>query len=107
LNDPIYVEAARKLAERAIQVGGKLADQRIAFAFQLSTSRQPDIEEARVMREVYEKTLAEYRANSANSEMLLKVGTAHRDLAMDSVELAALSTVTNLILNLDEVVTKE
>ena len=42
LNDPIFVEAARNLAERSIREGGPSPAARLAFAFRLATGRVPD-----------------------------------------------------------------
>ena len=42
LNDPIFVEAARKLAERSIHEGGSSPEPRLAFVFRLATGRAPD-----------------------------------------------------------------
>ena len=39
LNDEMYVETARKLAERMMQEGGATPAQRLACAFRLATSR--------------------------------------------------------------------
>ena len=41
MNDPTYVEASRKLAERMMTEGGKTADERITFAFRLVLARPP------------------------------------------------------------------
>ena len=47
MNDPTYVEASRKLAERMMKEGGATAEERIAFAFQLATARPPQREGGR------------------------------------------------------------
>ena len=41
LNDPTYVEASRKLAERILVECGGTTDERIALAFRLATARAP------------------------------------------------------------------
>ncbi len=41
LNDPTYVEASRKLAERIMTEAPTTTDERIAFAFRLATARRP------------------------------------------------------------------
>jgi hypothetical protein len=41
MNDPTYVEAARKFAERILREGGNTTASRLAFAFQSVTSRPP------------------------------------------------------------------
>ena len=56
MNDPTYVEASRKLAERIMTEAGRLDDARIAFAFRLATARTPDREEAGVLEQIFERT---------------------------------------------------
>ena len=41
MNDPVQLEAARKLAERMLLEGGATSDQRLDFAFELATARKP------------------------------------------------------------------
>ena len=41
MNDPTYVEAARKLAERIMHDRAQRRDERIEFAFRLATARPP------------------------------------------------------------------
>ena len=45
LNDPTFVEAARKLAELALISGGDSEDARIDVLWRRATSRAPDAEE--------------------------------------------------------------
>ncbi|MFO0908594.1 MAG: DUF1553 domain-containing protein [Isosphaeraceae bacterium] len=52
LNDPTYVEAARKLAERVMTEAGPEIDARIERAFRLCTARRPSARELGVLREV-------------------------------------------------------
>ena len=42
LNDPTFVEAARKLAELAVKSGGSTDDERITFLWRRAVSRSPD-----------------------------------------------------------------
>ena len=106
MNDPTYVEAARKLAERMMREGGDTPDGRIAFAFRLATAREPNVGERSVLREIFEAQLAEYRADKAAALKLLGVGESPRDESLDPAELAAWATVASTILNLDETITK-
>ncbi len=82
LNDPIYVEAARKLAERALREGGATQGARIAWAFRLAAGRAAEADEVAIL----EKTLDAARGK------------------LD--EVSAYAAVTAMILNLDEVITK-
>jgi hypothetical protein len=105
LNDPTYVEAARKLAERLMAQAGS-TDERIALAFRLVLARRPKPNELAVLRKVYEGQLAVYRANRDAAVALLSVGESPRNETLDTAELAAWATVSSVLLNLDEAVTK-
>ncbi len=105
MNDPTYVEASRKLAERMISSGTK-AEDRLAFAFRLATSREPTAKESAILRRVLDQQLTRFQAQPTNSEKLLTVGDSPRDERLVPNELAAYTIVASVILNLDEVVTK-
>ncbi|HEU0123578.1 MAG TPA: DUF1553 domain-containing protein [Bryobacteraceae bacterium] len=106
LNDPIFVEAARKLAERAYREGGKRTEERMAYAFRLATGRAPDTMELQTLQATYERMVTAYRADEKAAKALLGVGDAAVDGKIPTAELAAYTAVANLILNMDEVITK-
>ncbi len=106
LNDPIYMEASRKLAERSILQGGATPDARLTFAFRLAAGRAPDGEEMRILRKTLDQMLAAYRGDEKGAEALIAAGPAPRDTSIPAAELAAYTAVANLILNMDEVITK-
>jgi mono/diheme cytochrome c family protein len=106
MNDPTYVEASRKLAERMMTEGGASPDDRIAFAFRLATARKPTPEESGVLRKIFDKQLALYQANARAATDLLAVGESPKDEKLPVPELAAWTTVASTILNLDETVSK-
>jgi hypothetical protein len=106
MNDPTYVEASRKLAERMMKESGATPEDRIAFAFKLATARAPREKETAVLKRVYEAQHARFGKDKPAAEKLLKVGEAPRDEKLDAAELAAWAMVANTILNLDEVVTR-
>ncbi|MBI1790127.1 MAG: DUF1553 domain-containing protein [Acidobacteria bacterium] len=107
MNDPTYVEAARALAQRTIQEGGKDETARIAWAFRRATARKPTAKEAQALREVARKQIVEYRRDPDLAKRLLEVGASKYEAGLDPVELAAWTTVASVILNLDETITKE
>ena len=106
LNDPTYVEAARKLAERMMTEGGATTDDRIGFAFRLATARMPSPKEQEVLRRVFDDELSVFRKDPRAAAKLLSVGESPRNSRLDAAELAAWTTVAGVILNLDETVTK-
>ena len=106
LNDPIYVEAARKLAERAWKEGGSSPASRVAWAFRLTTGRGADDLEVKTLLATYERMVGVYKADADAARALLGVGASPVDASIPAAELGAYTAVTNLILNLDEVITK-
>ena len=104
MNDVAYVEAARKLAERMIREGG--AD-RIGRAYLIAFGRTPHERERAALDKLVARLKARYDADPKSAAELLKQGDAPRDPALDATELAAYTGVASLLLNLDEMVTKE
>ena len=102
LNDPQYVEASRKLAERMIAEGGEHAEKQIAYGFRLVTSRFPKSEELAVLVSLYEQKLASYQAQPEEAEALLHVGESAYNVEFDQPQMAALAVVANTLFNLDE-----
>ncbi len=106
MNDVTFVEAARVLAERVMHAE-KTPASRLALAWRLATSRAPAEIEAKIMRAAFDAHLAHYRANRVAAAKLASTGESPRDAFLDVAEHAAYTAVCNLVLNLDEVITKE
>ncbi|KAB2660383.1 MAG: DUF1553 domain-containing protein [Verrucomicrobia bacterium] len=104
MNDPTYVEAARKLAERMI-ASAPDDRKRIEFAFRLATGRVPRTAEIEVLSRLHREQLGKYRADAGATARLLSIGES-KSAAGDSAELAAWTIVASAILNLDETLTK-
>ena len=106
MNDPTYLEAARKLAERAMTEGGESPDSRLTFAFRLALSRKPSPAESAVLVKTYQHQLAKYQQAPAAAKALLSHGDSPRNEFLNEPDLAAWTAVMSLILNLDEAITK-
>jgi hypothetical protein len=106
LNDPTYVEAARKLAERMLTQGGKAPEGRLDFAFKCAVARPASAPEQRILLKIYQTALARFRTDRAAARKLLAVGDSPRDNTLDEAELAAWTTVASTILNLDETISR-
>jgi hypothetical protein len=74
MNDPTYVEAARKLAERMMKEGGAAPAERVAFAFRLATARMPSESETRALVQLFEKQRAHFSISPEKADGLLAVG---------------------------------
>lgn len=107
MNDEQFVEAARVLAQRIIKEGGEAPDKRLAYAFRLATCREPTANETAVLVRVFQQHEAIFTSDKPGAEKLVTVGRAPRDNAVPTEQLAAYTMVCNLILNLDETITKE
>ncbi len=107
LNEITYVEAARKLGERMLSEGGSTVETRIAFGFRLVTARPPTREELAVLVEGFSADLARFQATPAAAQQYLDFGTSPNASTINPVELAAYSLTANVLLNLDEVITRE
>jgi hypothetical protein len=105
MNDPTYVEAARKLSERMIRHAPTPED-RLRFAFRLATARFPSERELSVLTNMLERQRHKYQHDRAAAQQLLGVGEAATDDSLAKEEIAAYAIVASVILNLDEVVTK-
>ncbi|MBI2690169.1 MAG: DUF1553 domain-containing protein [Acidobacteria bacterium] len=106
LNDPTFVEAARKLAERAVREGGASPEARLAFAFRVATGRPPDAAESRTLLDTFAQMRTRYLADEGAAQTLLAVGASPVVASIAPAELAAYAAVVNVILNMDEVITK-
>ncbi|MBI3822810.1 MAG: DUF1553 domain-containing protein [Planctomycetes bacterium] len=106
MNDVTFVEAARVMAERVMKQE-KDPSSRLALAWRLATSRSPRPAELKVLQSALDRHHAHYRAHRDAALKLVSTGEAPRDQKLDVAEHAAYSAVCNLILNLDEVITKE
>lgn len=106
MNDPAYVEAARGLAERVSREAPTDLDKRLVLAFRHTLGRSPKADEVAVLQKTYAEQLANFRQDTEAAAALLKVGESPVAKDANPVELAALTAVANVLLNLNETITK-
>jgi len=106
MNDPQFVEAARAFAERVLLEGGNSPQDRLNFAFETATARQPDADEAAILLNLLEQQQNVYLNDAEAAKAFLDVGDRLPNEALDPAELAAWTVITSTILNLDETITK-
>jgi hypothetical protein len=106
MNDPTYVEAARKFAERILTGATASPTARIEYAYRLALARPPKAEEMKVLLGVLNEQKAAFRKNGDAAVKLISVGESKRDEKLNPAELAAWTAVASVILNLDETITK-
>ncbi len=105
MNEVTYVEASKKFAER-MMLKGKTASEWAAWGFRCATARIPEAEELKILMDGYRKRLALYLENPQAAEQLLSQGESKVAAQLPKAQLAALTTVASVILNLDEVINK-
>ncbi|MBM83067.1 MAG: hypothetical protein CMJ78_21105 [Planctomycetaceae bacterium] len=106
MNDPTYVEAAKKLAERSLVEAGKRERERLGFMFRLATSRQPDQKEVPLMQDVLDRARSHYDKNREDAKKLMQIGESSIGKDVDVVEAAAYTAIAIALLNLDETITR-
>ena len=106
LNDTQFVEGARVLAERTLKEGGVTLEARIEFVFRRLTGRKPIEREVVLLKELWTDQRERFKLEPDRATKLVEVGDQKRDTTLDAVELAAATSVTQAILNLDATVWK-
>ena len=106
LNDPQFVEASRALAERMLTESHADEGDRAERMWRLCLGRFSTPEESSDLRLAYQEELAFYQSNTKAARGLIGMGESSAREDLDVAELAAWTTVASLLLNLDEVVTK-
>jgi hypothetical protein len=105
LNDPQFVEAARRLAERSLKAGGgdeKVIDEIVERVL----SRPLSPQERSIILDGKRELLTYYQSNLQDAQAVIGVGESRPDEKLDVSELAAWTMVCNQVMNLDEALTK-
>jgi len=106
LNEVTFVEAARKLAEQSLRQPGD-NDAKLAWTFRKVVRRDATPAELSVLRKGLDKRLATYAADATLAPKLLAQGVSPAATDLDRNQLAAWTATANILLNLDETVTRE
>jgi hypothetical protein len=102
LHGPIFVEAARVLAEDIVNRKDPLR-----LAFRRILSRPPTKRELTLLENFHGDRLKHYRANPPAAGGLLQIGESPVSPDIDPIPLAALTDVCHTIFNLSEAVTRK
>ncbi|QDT82562.1 DUF1553 domain-containing protein [Gimesia chilikensis] len=107
LNDPAYIEIATGLARRLATKGlsdGMTDRERIAYAFRLCVARQPLDVEVDHLTKVFEQELKHFEDQPQAAQKL--ISAKDRPEGVGASRMAAWLYVANILLNLDETITK-
>ena len=105
LNDPQFVEAARKLGERILKLGGTTDEARAKWAFREVIGTPPTPEQAALLTELITEQRGFFASKSSDAAALLKIGDSPADPALDPAEAATFATLAQALLNLDANIT--
>ena len=101
LNDPQFVEAARALADRALEMGGESPESKIEFISERLLARSLVPDEMSIVKQSLDDLTAWYLAHPDEAKQLVGVGDSKPRTA-DLVQLASWTMLANELMNLDE-----
>jgi hypothetical protein len=107
LNDPTYVEAARSLAQRALEQTDADPAQGIQWAWQEVLQRSTTPEEQRLLVEFYQRQRARFESNPTAASQMIEVGEWPLPSDASPLDLAAWTATMRVILNLHETITRQ
>ncbi len=108
LNDPTYVEAARAFAQNIAFLGGESVDEKLDWAFRRALSRRPSMAEREILNKLLAAHRKQYLADGKAADALLGVGLSNRPEGAgdEKADLAAWTSLSRVILNLSETITR-
>ena len=106
MNDVQHFEAARALAERVIAEGGQDDASKLQWLFRTVLSRKPDAKESPMLTASLAKQRALYQNDPKAAEKAILVGESTPKKIAPPAETAAWALIANLVLNLDETVSR-
>lgn len=106
LNDPSFVEASEALARRMMKEAPGDAAKRVEYGFRLCVTRSPRKNEIDRLVALYQQELSGFKQDTKAAEKMAtaELGKIPENLSLE--ELAAWTVVANVLLNLDETITK-
>jgi hypothetical protein len=106
LNDPAFVAAANGLARAIMRCPSPSPEERMTYAFERCLARRPAPEEMRPLMHLYQDTLHQFQSNLAGAKSLTQIGWSDASPGTDPAACAAWMVIANVLLNLDETLTK-
>ncbi|MEJ7588873.1 MAG: DUF1553 domain-containing protein [Ferruginibacter sp.] len=101
LNDSVYIDLARHFAIRMQRTVEKETAKQISYGYTLATNHLIGTEKLKTLMSLYNKAYGQFKDDRAKTVAMTGAIASHTN-----PETAALTVVANVILNLDEVLTK-
>ncbi|MBI3414860.1 MAG: PSD1 domain-containing protein [Verrucomicrobia bacterium] len=106
LNDPAFLAPAAALARRIVTDGGRTEKTRLEYAFRRCVARSPNAQEAEPLLKLYRENLKKFANDTKAAKAMATPGLPEPDAKANLPELAAWTVIANVLLNLDETLTK-
>lgn len=104
MNDPVYVEAARALAQRTLKEAPADSAARLGHMWYLALARPPVAAEQDILNRALAEQFEKFKRDKPAAEALIKIGDLPRPANVDAGELAAWTAMASVILNLNETI---
>lgn len=101
LNDPQFVEAARKLGERIVKNGGETDESRAYWAYREVTGNTPTSQQLPLLTGIIAEQRGFFQSTPTDAEAFLKIGDSPADPTLDKIESATFAMLAQALLNLD------
>ena len=101
LNDPVFIEAARALGGRMAQFPGTIAE-KAQHGFRRCVARPPSEGELKQLVTFFNEARTVYTADAMQAKQLATDAVAPMPTGVELADLAAWTTLGNVLLNLDE-----
>jgi hypothetical protein len=106
LNDPAFIECAQAIARKVAAQPGADVKARAAHAFRLVLARAPQPKEVERLVTLFQTELKNYQADEKAAEKMATSESGKPKEPCNLAELAGWTVVANVLLNLDETITK-
>ena len=84
----------------------KKGKHKFAYAFEIAASRKPTAQEVSVLKDVLSEQRYRFKEAPETAKKFLSIGEKKSDEALDLTERAAWTIISQMILNLDETLTR-
>ena len=98
LNDPQFIEASRVLAEDLIQ-DYRNVDERLKIGYKLATGRNPNASEMATVQKFYNSERNRFQKEQEDAVAYVSTGSSKPQNNLNVIEVAALATVLNGVMN--------
>lgn len=106
LNDPSFVEASRALAARVLTEAEGDDDRRLRWVWRVVVGRDARSEEVELLHSLLAKHRDQYADDPAAAKKLVSVGISKRPADLDVTELAAWTSVSRTLFNVNETISR-